>query len=412
MRCEVVAIGTELLLGQIIDTNSSWLGEKLSDIGIDSYFQTKVGDNKERIIETIELALSRSDAVICCGGLGPTQDDITRDCIATVTNKPLRKNKSLEKKIKKMFESRGRTMPANNLLQAMVPEGSFAIEDQPGTAPGLICPVGGKVIYALPGVPNELKQMMLSTVLPDLAQRNNSGTIIKSRVIKTWGFTESRLAELLDDKIKKLDLAGNTTLAFLASGIEGLKVRITAKARSEAIVEGLLRKEEDSVRQILGNCIFGVDDETIETSVLKQLRKKKKTVAIAELTSGGLAAHRLLNRNPEGDIFLGAIVPTSPKSLAILFKNKEKLSGDETSAKKLAETVKEKFQADIGLAITGKHDVDDKSKGETYLAIATSNKVIVDKLMLPGDRIRTAQYSVITIFNNLRLYLENLTTKE
>ncbi|MBX9608958.1 MAG: competence/damage-inducible protein A, partial [Gammaproteobacteria bacterium] len=151
MRCEVVAIGTELLLGQIVDTNSSWIGERLALVGIDSHYQTKVGDNLGRIVDSIRLALSRSDAVICCGGLGPTQDDITREAIATVMGVELVRHDDIAKRIRHIFESRGRTMSDNNLRQADVPVGASTIPQQPGTAPGLVCPIGEKVLYAVPG---------------------------------------------------------------------------------------------------------------------------------------------------------------------------------------------------------------------------------------------------------------------
>src|SRR3954471_12354206 len=183
MRCEVVAVGTELLLGQIVDTNSSWIGEQLALAGIDSFFQTKVGDNLERIVGSFELALSRSDAVIVCGGLGPTQDDITRPALAKVMGVELVRDEALGDLIRHMFESRGRAMPENNLLQADVPEGASIIEQRMGTAPGLICPVGDKVLYAVPGVPYEMKEMLERAILPDLRRRAGDTATIVSRTL-------------------------------------------------------------------------------------------------------------------------------------------------------------------------------------------------------------------------------------
>src|SRR4051794_5657944 len=202
MRCEVVAVGTELLLGQIVDTNSSWIGQQLAWAGIDSVFQTKVGDNAERIAAALRLALSRADAVIVCGGLGPTQDDITRDVIAGVLGVPLRRDPDLEDRITAMFSSRFRTMPANNLRQADVPEGARIMAQMPGPAPGLVCPVGdpearpGQVIYAVPGVPYEMKEMVAGTVIPDLRRRSGDTAVIRSRTLRTWGQSESGLAEV------------------------------------------------------------------------------------------------------------------------------------------------------------------------------------------------------------------------
>ena len=191
MRCEIIAIGTELLLGQIVDTNSSWIGEQLALIGIDSHFQVKVGDNFARMEKTIFHALARSEAVICCGGLGPTQDDITREVIASIMGVELQRDEAVVDKIRHMFESRGRVMGDNNRRQADIPEGASLIPQMPGTAPGLICPVGDKVVYAVPGVAFEMREMMRGTVLDDLRQRSGEKAIIRSRVLRTWGESES-----------------------------------------------------------------------------------------------------------------------------------------------------------------------------------------------------------------------------
>ncbi|MEL6964598.1 MAG: competence/damage-inducible protein A, partial [Pseudomonadota bacterium] len=204
MRCEIIAIGTELLLGQIVDTNSSWMGGQLALAGIDSYYQTKVGDNQARMVESLRLALSRSDAVICCGGLGPTQDDITREAIADVMGVKLVRHDWIADHIRTMFEQRGREMAPSNLRQADVPEGATPIKEMPGTAPGLLCPIGQQVIYAVPGVPHEMRTMLEGTVLPDLKQRAGVTSVITSRVLRTWGYTESGLADLLADRITDL----------------------------------------------------------------------------------------------------------------------------------------------------------------------------------------------------------------
>ncbi len=204
MRCEVVAIGTELLLGQIVDTNSSWIGEQLALAGIDSHFQVKVGDNFDRMEGCIRQALDRSDAVICCGGLGPTQDDITREVIAKVMGVALERDPDMAEKIRALFETRGRVMTENNLRQADIPVGGWPIPQMPGTAPGLVCPVGDKVVYALPGVPHEMREMMEGTVLPDLKRRSGQTAVIRSRVLRTWGHSESGLAEVLAERTTPL----------------------------------------------------------------------------------------------------------------------------------------------------------------------------------------------------------------
>jgi nicotinamide-nucleotide amidase len=229
MRCSVVAVGTELLLGQIVDTNSSWIGEQLAANGIDSLLQVKVGDNHQRIVDVVRSALVEADAVIMCGGLGPTHDDLTREAIAEVMGVDLVMHDDIAQVIRNIFESRGRRMADNNLQQAMVPVGATVIHQTRGTAPGLMCPVGDKVIYAVPGVPHEMQDMMERAILPDLRTRSGDTSVIASRVIRTWGESESGLNERLNPIIAQLEDVGNPTLAFLASGWEGIKVRLTAK---------------------------------------------------------------------------------------------------------------------------------------------------------------------------------------
>ena len=190
MRCEIIAIGTELVLGIIVDSNSAWIGEQLALAGINSHFQVKVGDNFGRIEGAIRQALDRSDAVICCGGLGPTQDDITRDVIARVMGVEMRRDEAIAERIRAYFKSRGRPMSENNLRQADIPVGAQPIAQMPGTAAGLVCPVGSKVVYAVPGVPSEMKEMFNGTILPDLGQRSGQSAVIRSRVVRTWGMSD------------------------------------------------------------------------------------------------------------------------------------------------------------------------------------------------------------------------------
>ncbi len=409
MRCEVIAIGTELLLGQIVDTNSSWIGEQLAMAGIDSHYQTKVGDNLARIIESMHLALSRSDAVICCGGLGPTQDDITRDAIATVMGVGMERHENIVRRIRHIFESRGRVMSDNNLLQADVPIGATTIPDQPGTAPGLICPIGEKVLYAVPGVPYEMHVMMNGTILPDLKRRAGLSSVIASRTLRTWGHSESRLAELLAPHIEALEAAGNPTLAFLASGIEGIKVRITAKAADSDGVASLLAEEEARVREVLGHYVFGIDEQTMESVVLDLLRKRGLTLAIAEVTSGGIASTRLSALDGDGAVFRGGVVASAGAVREKLLGVPAASVGTREAAAALASAVRSHLGTDIGLATTGEHDlgkIAGTTAGTTYLGIAIGDEVRVEEVRLPGDRERVRQFSVISLLNALRLRLE------
>ena len=275
ISCEVVAVGTELLLGQIVDTNSSWIGEQLALSGIDSFFQTKVGDNPDRIKSVLSQAVERSDYVIVCGGLGPTQDDLTRDMIAELMGVELRLNKDLVDKITAMFSSRNRPMPENNLRQAMVPVGAEALPVMPGTAPGLKARVNGVTIYAVPGVPWEMKQMVTACILPDIRTETGLTSIIRSKTLRTWGDSESGLAEKLSSNIERLDKEGTATIAFLASGIEGLKIRITAKGDSEESVNEILEAEAEKVADAIGNeIIFSRDDKSMEATIIQLCRSR------------------------------------------------------------------------------------------------------------------------------------------
>src|SRR6478672_365763 len=271
MRCDVLAIGTELLLGQIVDTNSSWIGEQLAAAGIDTCEHRKVGDNLGRMVQALRELLDRSDAVIVCGGLGPTPDDMTRQAIADVMGVELERREDLVEWVSALFTSRGRAMPENNLRQCDVPVGAEPIPNSVGTAPGIKAPVGDKVVYAVPGVPYEMQLMINEHVLPDLLARSGQQGAIVSRSLKTWGTSESGLAEMIAHRV---EAQTNPTIAFLARGIEGLVVRVTAKAATEAEAQRMVAVEEAELRKIIGDLVFAVDDETMEYAVLERLRKR------------------------------------------------------------------------------------------------------------------------------------------
>ena len=391
MRCEVVAIGTELLLGIIVDSNSAWIGEQLALAGIDSYFQVKVGDNFARIEATIRQALERSDAVICCGGLGPTQDDITRDVIARIMGVKMRRDEAIAERIRKFFEARGRVMSENNLRQADIPVGAEPIPQMPGTAAGLVCPVGGKVIYAVPGVPAEMREMVLGTVLPDLRRRAGQAAVIRSRVLRTWGLSESGLAETLAARIDELDRLGSPTIAFQASGIDGIKVRIVAKCDDEATAQRILDAEEALIRRLLGDVVFGIDDQSMETVVLGLLRHKRLTLAVAETVTGGLLSARLSALDWAMETFRGGKV--APYSGA---QSAERL------AVSAAAEVRSELGADVGLAAVAPVPSESNAPGAVFLGADIQGSARVERVMLTPDRRRMREFSVISLLNLLR----------
>ena len=406
MRCEIIAVGTELLLGQIVDTNSSWIGERLAMAGVDSHFQVKVGDNRARIAEAIRHALSRSDAVILCGGLGPTQDDVTREAIAEVMGVALVRDAAMGGTIRKGFEARGRRFSETNLRQADRPAGAAFIPEMPGTAPGLVCPVGEQVIYAVPGVPFEMREMMEGTILSDLKRRAGAGAVIRSRVLKSWGESESRLAELLAGCIEALDRAGNPTIAFQASGIEGLKIRITAKAGNTAAADALIAGEEARVRAIVGDAVFATDVETMESVVLDLLRERGLSLAVAESLTGGLVGARLTAVPGASDVFRGAVVSYASEVKFDLLGLPEGRVVSNEAAKAMALEVRKRLGADVGIATTGvagPAEQEGHPPGTVFLGLAHGGRAEALRVRLPGDRHRVREYAVISVLNLLRL---------
>jgi nicotinamide-nucleotide amidase len=415
MKTEIIAVGTELLLGQIVDTNSSWMGEQLALAGIDSHYQTKVGDNWDRIEDAVRLGLERSDAVIMCGGLGPTQDDITRDVIAKVMGSELVLDETIADRIRRMFESRGRHMPENNLRQAMVPVGARTIAQQPGTAPGLVAPIpqpdgSEKVIYAVPGVPYEMKEMVLGTVIPDLQERAGVKAVIDSRVLRTWGQSESGLAEMLAERIDQLDDVGNPTLAFLASGVEGIKVRITAKAGTDADVRAILDAEESVLRNILGDLVFALDDHNMEAAVLGLLAERGLTLGVIETVSSGYMASRLATAVHGTEAFAGGVVAMSGAVAGhFLGENPPALASPEGAAQ-LARAARAALLADVGVSATAIERPEDATDGHPFgtawVAVSMEGFETVETVRLPGDLERIRQFSVISALNLLRLHLQ------
>ncbi len=410
MRCDVVAVGTELLLGQIIDTNSSWIGETLAASGIDSLVQVKVGDNLGRIVGLLRRTLADADAVIVCGGLGPTHDDITREAIAEVMGVALHHDEGVADVIRQMFASRGRHMADNNLRQAQVPDGATIIPQTRGTAPGLICPVSvdgvDKVIYAVVGVPHEMQDMIIRAVLPDLLTRSGEPATIASRTLRAWGESESGLNERLDGVIGELDDLGNPTLAFLASGWEGLKIRLTAKAATRAEVDALLDTWDGRVRDAVGEFVFAVDDETMESQVLAALRSRGLTLGLAESVTGGLVAARLVGIAGASDVFRGAIVSYASEVKFELLGVPEGPVVSESVAMAMAEGARRVLGADIGLALTGvagPTEQDGMPVGTLCVGVAgLPTGSIATTIRLPGQREQMRQFAVISSLDFLR----------
>lgn len=399
-------MGTELLLGQLVDTNSAWIGEQLALHGIDSHLHVAVGDNQARMVETLRYLLAGSDAVVVCGGLGPTPDDVTRDALAEVMGVGLVRHDSLVDEIRERFASRGRSMPASNLRQADVPEGAEAISNPLGTAPGLVCPVGAKVVYAVPGVPYEMQAMVTGDVLPDLLARAGGQATILSRSLRTWGISESALAERIAARV---EAQTNPTIAFLARGIEGLYVRITAKASTQAEARRLVEAEEAELRAELGDLVFGCDDESMEAVVLRLLEERGWSLGVAESLTGGLVGARLASVPGASETYRGAVATyASDVKRSVLGVRAGKVVSAEC-AREMAEGVRRVLGADVGLAVTGVAGPmaqDGEPVGTVWFGLALpGGDAEAVSGRLPGDRNQIRQFATISLLNLLRLRL-------
>jgi nicotinamide-nucleotide amidase len=410
MRCDVLAIGTELLLGQIVDTNSSWIGEQLAAAGIDTCEHRKVGDNLDRMVQCLRELLERADAVIVCGGLGPTPDDVTREAIAAVMDVELERRDDLIEHIRAIFGGRGRPFPENNLRQADVPKGGDVIPNPLGTAPGLQCEVtvGGstKVVYAVPGVPYEMTEMVNKHVLPDLLERSGERAVIVSRSLKTWGTSESGLAEMIAERV---DQQTNPTIAFLARGIEGIYVRMTAKAPTEAEAVALLDAEDVELRKVLGDLVFAVDDETMESEVLRLCEERGWSLGVAESLTGGFIGARLTNVAGASRTFRGSIASyATDVKRSVLGVTAEKVVSEE-SVKQMAEGAQRVLGADVAIAVTGvagPDEQDGQPVGTVWYGVAIpGHETEAITARLPFDRERIRQFSTITVLNTLRMRL-------
>ena len=409
MKCNVVAVGTELLLGQIVDTNSSYIGEQLAAVGIESHLQLKVGDNLTRVVAAIRLALQDADAVIICGGLGPTHDDLTREALAEIMGVPLEHNEQIAALIADLFAKRNRYMAPNNLQQAQVPRGASIIEQTRGTAPGLMCPVGEKVMYAMPGVPHEMHDMLARAVLPDLLRRSGEASVIKSLVLRTWGESESALNERLDPIIHELESLGNPTLAFLASGWEGIKVRLTAKASSDKDADALLSIWEQKVRALTEDLVFGTNADTMESVVLNLLEERGWTLGLAESVTGGLVGGRITSIAGASRVFKGGVISYASDVKFDVLGVEAGPVVSERAAMQMASGAQRVLGASVGLALTGvagPDEQDGEPVGTLCVGVAFPNgQTFSTRSQLPGQRDQMRQFSVITALAFLRKLL-------
>lgn len=353
MRAEIISVGTELLLGQIVDTNASYLARTLAALGIDLYTKTTVGDNANRLAEALRLALSHADLIITSGGLGPTEDDLTKEVVAEVFGEKLVPHPDSERAITDFFTARGVTMVAANLKQALIYESGQAIPNAMGTAPGVILEKNGKIVISLPGPPAELVPMVESFVVPFLRSRVGGGAVILSRSLRIVGLGESAMEE----KIKSLLQSTNPTVAPLAHPGE-CHLRITAKADSQEAAEKMIGEIESKILAILGDVVYGVDCQTLEEVVVDLLLAREMTVSLAESCTGGLVAHRLTDIPRVSATLQCGLVTYSDRSKCSLLSVPDEMIQEhgavsEEVAKAMAEGARLCGDTDIGVGITG-----------------------------------------------------------
>lgn len=354
-HAEVIAVGSELLLGESVDTNSAWISARLAEVGVDVFRHATVGDNVERIVAELRGAAERADAVIVTGGLGPTQDDVTRVAVARLAGVALERREELTRYLGEYFARGGRTMPASNLRQADLPAGARVLEPV-GTAAGFAVGVAGAIVYCVPGVPAEMQTMVTRSVLPDLVQRGGLATTV-SRVVRTAGMSESGVAERCAQAVDRLEERGNPTVAFLASRGE-TRVRVTGKAATREAALALVDPVIEEIVALLGTGVVGVDDEGVEHAVARQLRQAGWTLAVGEsITGGGLAA-RLVSVAGASDWFVGGVLAyTEAAKTAVAGVPEDLLAREgpvsEPVAEALAAGVGRRLAADVGLGVVG-----------------------------------------------------------
>lgn len=408
MNAEIIAVGTELLLGQIVNTNAQQISVRLSEIGVDVYYHTVVGDNRQRIQDTICLALERSDIVITTGGLGPTQDDLTKEVVAELLGRRMVFDPQSMAAIEEYFRRSRRTLTENNRRQAYFPEGSQIIPNKRGTAPGCIVEHGNKIVIMLPGPTGEMASMLEETVIPFLKER--SPYTIHSKVLRIFGLGESKTEEMIIDLIRQ---QSNPTIAPYAKDGE-VTLRITAKSHSLSEAEELIRPVEEEIRRRLGLAVYGEGEMELEEVVVGQLMNHRMTLATAESCTGGLIAHKLTNVPGASRVFeRGVISYSNEAKVQLLGVSPASLHqfGAVSSqvAEEMANGVRKLAGTDIGLGVTGiagpSGGTPEKPVGLVFIALSTNEGIWHRQLNLVGNRWRIKNLTALSALDFLRRHL-------
>ena len=409
MRAEILSCGTELLLGQITDTNATYLAQSLSALGIDLYFVSQVGDNQGRIVDTLRRAWERSDLIIMTGGLGPTEDDLARESISALLGETMQVDPTLEAELRRMFATRRSDMPERNVKQATLIPSAKALPNPRGTAPGWWVEKDKHIIVAMPGVPREMYRMWEQEVIPRL--KPYTGGLIFTRILRVSGLGESSVEERLDRFLH----GNNPTLATYAKS-DAIDVRITAKADTSEEAERLVAEMEMRVRQVLGHYVFGTDKDTLQSVVGDLLLSSNQSLAVMESLTGGLLSSTITDVPKSSQYFIGGVAAYSAKfkeQMGVPYQVIEQYGTiSEETARAMAHAIRERLDADYGLGVTGVAGPDQqegKPVGTIHIAVEGPQGVVT--AMGPGwrgNREDNKRYAVLAALNLLRLHLEGV----
>ncbi|MBU4562588.1 competence/damage-inducible protein A [bacterium] len=413
MKAEIISIGSEILRGQISDTNSNFIAKKLVELGIDLENISVISDNPESLLSTLKLALQRSDLIITTGGLGPTEDDITYQIIARALSLKLIKYPGAEENLKRILKKINTTLSPSNLKQTYLPEGAKIIINQYGTAPAMILEKDNKIICSFPGVPHEMKRLIEENLIPYLKEKFPPSMIKKSKTLKITGLGESSVNELIRDYMNK-----QTNFSFgIYANPEDIQVQITTQAPTEKEVEKMLQSSVNQLTKILGNYIYGSDEETIEEVVGNLLKSKKLKVSVAESCTGGMLGEMITRIPGSSKYFQGGVISYNARVKEDLLKvppEAIRKYGEVSRqvAKLMAEGVRKCCHSDIGISITGIAGpggaTQKKKVGLVYMALADGKKTITQKHQLFGDRQLIRLRAARRALNMFRNYLSGI----
>lgn len=411
MKAEILAVGTELLMGQIVNTNAQYLSSKLPDVGISVYYHSVVGDNPERLRESLELALKRCDVVITTGGLGPTQDDLTKETISEVCGRRMVLHQESLDAIKAFFKKIGREMTHNNEKQAYMPENCTILENNNGTAPGCIIEQGEKVIVMLPGPPSEMKPMFDDSVFPYFRER--SSYTIESKFLRVFGIGESAMETKILDLIEGQT---NPTIATYAKEGE-VTIRVSARVEQGKDAEKLLGPVIEEIRKRTGDSLYSEEDRTLDQVAAELLFRHKLTLATAESCTGGLISQMLTNIPGISSVFMGGAVTYSndAKEECLGVRRDTLLQYGAVSrqtAEEMAAGVRSRLKTDIGVAVTGIAGPDggtpEKPVGLVYIGLSSEKGTVTKELRLLGNRKRIRTITALHVFDMIRRHVSGL----